>query len=80
MSTIVSVPERNPPASSDRTQTPSAPRCTGICAALATSAISEMELIVGCRNNAELQAVEQFLKQFQVVKVNEAISTKRLSI
>lgn len=48
--------------------------------ALATSVVTEMELIVGCRNNAELLAVEGFLKQFQVVKVNEAITDKAVEL
>ncbi len=47
---------------------------------LATSVITEMELIVGCRNNAELLAVEGFLKQLQVVKINEAITDKAVEL
>ena len=39
-----------------------------------------MELIVGCRNNTELQAVDSFLKQFQVVNLNEAISDKAVEL
>ena len=41
------------------------------------SIITEMELIVGCRNKAELRTVERFLSRFQVIKVNEAISERR---
>lgn len=41
---------------------------------VAISSITEMELIVGCRNRNELQALERFLKRFQVVKVSEAIT------
>ena len=41
---------------------------------VAISSITEMELIVGCRNKNELQALERFLKRFQVIKVNEAIT------
>ena len=48
--------------------------------ALATSVISEMELVVGCRNNAELQLVEGFLKQFQIIKINDAISDKAVEL
>ena len=47
---------------------------------LATSVISEMELIVGCRDKAEMQTVEQFLRQFQIVKVNETISAKAIEL
>ena len=41
---------------------------------LAISVISQMELIVGCRNKSEIQATDKFLKQFQVIKVDMAIS------
>lgn len=42
--------------------------------ALAVSVITQMELIVGCRNKAELRKVEQFLGRFQVIPINEQIS------
>lgn len=48
--------------------------------ALATSVITEMELVVGCRNSAELRTVENFLAQFQVVKMNETISDKAVEL
>jgi len=48
--------------------------------ALATSVITEMELVVGCRDKAELQVIEHFLKQFQIVKVSEAISDKAVEL
>jgi predicted nucleic acid-binding protein len=41
---------------------------------LAISAVTQMELLVGCRNKAEQRAVERFLKRFQVVKLTEPIS------
>ena len=41
---------------------------------LAISAISQMELIVGCRNKKELQDLEAFLKRFQILKVTDRIS------
>ena len=44
--------------------------------ALAISVITEAELIIGCRDKAELLVVENFLKNFQIVKVNETISDK----
>jgi predicted nucleic acid-binding protein len=43
-------------------------------AALGVSIITQMELIVGCRNKVELRTVERFVARFQVIKVNEAIS------
>ena len=47
---------------------------------LAISAISEMELLVGCRDKAEMNSVEVFLQGFQIVKVNEAISDKAVEL
>lgn len=43
-------------------------------ATLAISAITEMELIVGCRNKAELRSLEQFLARFRVLPLNEQVS------
>jgi predicted nucleic acid-binding protein len=47
---------------------------------LATSVITEMELIVGCRNKVELQDLANFLKSFQVVKLNETTSDKAVEL
>jgi predicted nucleic acid-binding protein len=41
---------------------------------LGVSIITEMELIVGCRNKAELRTLARFLTRFQVIKVSETIS------
>jgi hypothetical protein len=41
---------------------------------LAVSTITEMELIVGCRNKAELRVLDRFLKRFMVLSSGEAIS------
>jgi hypothetical protein len=38
---------------------------------LGVSMVTEMELIVGCRNKAELRNVEHFLRRFQVLYLNE---------
>lgn len=43
-------------------------------ASLAISAISQMELVIGCRNKAELRTLDKFLAHFQVLKLNEQIS------
>lgn len=43
---------------------------------LAISIITQMELIVDCRDKKELQNLKKFFKQFQVLKVNEIISEK----
>jgi predicted nucleic acid-binding protein len=39
-----------------------------------------MELMVGCRNKSELQKLDRFLKQFQIVKLNEAITDKAVEL
>jgi predicted nucleic acid-binding protein len=41
---------------------------------LAISVVTQMELIVGCRNKTELRKMEQFLERFQVVPLNEHIT------
>jgi hypothetical protein len=33
-----------------------------------------MELMIGCRDKAELRTVEHFLQRFQTIKLNETIS------
>jgi len=40
---------------------------------LAVSVIKQMELLVGCRNKAELRNTERFLQRFQVLKVSELV-------
>ena len=42
--------------------------------ALAISAVSQMELIVGCRSKKELQDLEKFLNRYQVLKITDRIS------
>ena len=42
----------------------------------AISAITEMELIVGCRNKTELRDLTQFLQQFQIIPLDAAIGDK----
>lgn len=41
---------------------------------LAISIITQMELMVGCRNKVELQTQENFLKQFYIIKIDQAVS------
>jgi predicted nucleic acid-binding protein len=38
------------------------------------SAITQMELLVGCRNTAEQRALAKFLARFQIVPINVQIS------
>jgi predicted nucleic acid-binding protein len=42
---------------------------------LAISLITQMELIIGCRNKHELAMLDKFLNRFQVIKLNDSIST-----
>lgn len=41
---------------------------------LAISAVTQMELLVGCRNKNELRLTEQFIALFEVIHLNEQIS------
>lgn len=47
---------------------------------LAASVVTEMELIVGCRNKSELRHTERFLKRFQVLKITEPISDEAINL
>jgi predicted nucleic acid-binding protein len=42
--------------------------------AMAISVVTQMELIVGCRNKSELNALEHFLNRFAIVGINDNIS------
>ena len=39
-----------------------------------------MELIVGCRNKAELQTLDRFLSQFQVLTLSSQISNRAIQL
>lgn len=41
---------------------------------LAVSVVTQMELIVGCRNKAEQKQIEKFLKRFNHLKLSEIVS------
>ncbi len=47
---------------------------------LAISAVTEMELIVGCRNKIELQALEKFLTRYQILKITNEISDRAVDL
>ncbi|MCA9974619.1 MAG: type II toxin-antitoxin system VapC family toxin [Anaerolineales bacterium] len=47
---------------------------------LAISAITQMELIIGCRNKTELQELEQFLRRFALLHMNESISAQATTL
>lgn len=44
-------------------------------AKLAISIITKMELVVGCRDKNELRKIERFIRRFQILNLNENIST-----
>jgi predicted nucleic acid-binding protein len=46
----------------------------------AASAVTQMELIVGCRNQTELRKLDRFLRRFQVVQLTEAISERAVQL
>lgn len=46
----------------------------------AVSVVSQMELIVGCRRQADLRAVERFLRRFQIIHLNERISRMAIDV
>lgn len=43
---------------------------------LVISTITYMELVVGCRNRNELQALQQFVRRFEQIQLNEMISDR----
>ncbi len=49
-------------------------------ATLCVSDITVMELVIGCRNNTEQQALQKFLAQFEVEPLTETISMQAVSL
>ena len=49
-------------------------------AKLSMSVITNMELIIGCRNKIELQKLNKFISRFYVLDLNELISRKALEL
>jgi hypothetical protein len=47
---------------------------------LGLSIVSEMELVVGCRNKTELRDLAKFLKRFRIIDVSGDISQTALSL
>lgn len=47
---------------------------------LAISAVTQLELIVGCRNKTELKTLENFLLRFKILKITDQISDKAIEI
>ena len=44
------------------------------------SSVTQMELIIGCRNNNELDCLEQFLDRFHIIRLNEQISDTAIDL
>lgn len=47
---------------------------------LAISAVTQMELVVGCRNKRELKLLETFVSEFVTVPLNEAASETAMAL
>ncbi len=45
---------------------------------LVVSSITQMELMVGCRDRTEFRTVEQFLSRFEIVSLSEQISDRAI--
>lgn len=43
---------------------------------LALSEITNMELIIGCRNKNELIALKKFMRRFEIISLNELVGKK----
>lgn len=47
---------------------------------LAISSITQMELIVGCRNKTELKSLDNFLNRFDIISLDEQISDTAIGL
>ena len=47
---------------------------------IAISVVTQMELIVGCRNKNELQSLNKFLNKFLLLKITESISDQAVTL
>jgi predicted nucleic acid-binding protein len=46
----------------------------------AISVITQLELVVGCRNQRELRSMERFFDRFRIIRANESISDKAVDL
>jgi len=46
----------------------------------AVSSVTQMELIIGCRNTNELDSLEQFLNRYHIIRLNEQISDTAIDL
>jgi|APLow6443716910_1056828.scaffolds.fasta_scaffold272758_2 hypothetical protein len=49
-------------------------------AIIGLSVVTQMELIVGCRDKKELSELDRFLKRFQIISLNENIADKAIDL
>ena len=49
-------------------------------AVLGISLITQMELLVGCRNKSELNSLVKFLRRFEIISLNESISSRGVNL
>jgi hypothetical protein len=47
---------------------------------LAVSSVTQMELIIGCRNKNELHSLEHFLERFHLIRLDEQISDTAIDL
>lgn len=47
---------------------------------LAISIITQMELIIGCRDKKELDTLDKFLSRFEIIKIQSDISDKAIEL
>jgi predicted nucleic acid-binding protein len=47
---------------------------------IAISIVTQMELVIGCRNKSELQKLNKFLKNFQIISLDVEISKNALEL
>jgi len=46
----------------------------------AVSSVTQMELIIGCRDKNELRSLDHFLERFQIISVSEQISDMAIDL
>ena len=47
---------------------------------LAISAVTQLELVVGCRNKTELRDLKKFLNRYQILKITDQISDRAVDL
>lgn len=48
--------------------------------AVGISTVTQLELLIGCRNRTEQQKVERFLRRFEVVRLNELVADRAVDL